>query len=117
TLDLSEQMPLAIDIAQNGGVISEYSPEEISRPDNLSNTNRLLSGLSHAVVFTELYSDSNQTLDLLSFCHDIGKLAFLMVDPQYGALSDETTLATASRQGLITIVGFDKIDNIIKALV
>ena len=116
-LDLSEQMPLAIDIAQKGGVITEYPPDVAPHTDNLSATNRLLVGLSHAVVLTEFYNDSSHTHDLLSFCGDIGKLVFIMVDPEHGALSDETALETASKYGIVPIVGFDQVGSIIKALV
>ncbi|MBU8933658.1 MAG: DNA-protecting protein DprA [candidate division Zixibacteria bacterium] len=116
-LDLTEQTPLAVDIAQEGGLIAEYAPDVEQDPDHLKEVNRLLVGLSQAVVVTEFYNDSHSTKDTLSFCHDIGKLVFLMVDPKHGALSDETALATANEYGAVPIVGLDQVDNIIKALV
>jgi len=108
-LDLTEQTPLAVDIAQEGGLISEYAPDVKPNPDHLKEVNRLLVGLTQAVVVTEFYNDSHRTKDLLSFCNDVGKLVFLMVDPEHGALSDEAALATANECGAVPIVGFDNV--------
>ena len=116
-IDSSEQMPLAIDIAQDGGVITEYSPEQKMDSTNTQESNRLLVGLTNAVVITEYYKDSKHILDILSFCNQIGKMVFLLVDPEKGALSDEKALDIGKQNGLIPMVGFDQIDNIIKALV
>ncbi|MDZ4723901.1 MAG: DNA-processing protein DprA [candidate division Zixibacteria bacterium] len=110
-------MPLAIDIALTGGVISEYSPERQVSEETIFDSNRLLVGLSQAVVITEVYSDSKRVHDIIEFCNDIGKLAFIFIDPRYGALADETSLAKALSNGLIPIEGYDKVDNIIKVLV
>ncbi len=113
----SEHMPLAIDVAQSGGVISEYPPEQIYTAESFKFSNRLLVGLAQAVVVTELYRDSTRTLDLLSFCRQIGKLAFIMVDPERGVLADEESLAEAVSCGAIPLTGLEKTDDIIKALV
>ena len=116
-IDLVEQMPLAIDITRAGGVLSECPPE--TEPDKKSYqvSNRVLVGLAQAVVVTEVYSSSKATLDLLSSCNETGKLAFVLIDPKHGALSDESSLSEAARCGAIPIVGLDKIDDIIKSLV
>ena len=116
-IDSSEQMPIAIDIAQEGGVLTEYSPEHKRVKASLQESNRLLVGLTNAVIITQFYKDSKRILDILSFCNQIGKMVFLMVDPKYGALSDEEALAIGVKNGLIPMVGFDQVDNIIKALV
>lgn len=113
----SEFMPLAIDIVQSGGMVSEYAPEEKMSGDNMAQANRLVVGLSQAVVVTELYHDSHRTLDLLKFCSQIGKLLFLMVNPEWGALSDEQSLQRATEWGAIPIQGYDHIDDIINSLV
>jgi DNA processing protein len=113
----SELMPLAIDIVQSGGMVSEYAPEEKMSGDNMAQANRLVVGLSQAVVVTELYHDSHRTLDLLKFCNQIGKLLFLMVNPEWGALADEPGLRHATEWGAIPIEGHDHIDDIINALV
>ncbi len=117
TIDASEQMPLAIDIAQDGGVITEYSPEQTKDSTNVQESNRLLVGLTNAVVITQYYNDSKRILDILSFCNQIGKMVFFLIDPEHGALSDEEALKIGSENGLIPMVGFDQVDNIIKALV
>jgi DNA processing protein len=113
----SEHIPLAIDVAQSGGVISEYPPEQTYTTESFKTSNRLLAGLAQAVVITELYHDSTRTLDLLSFCRQIGKLAFIMIDPERGALADEGSLAEAVSCGAIPLAGLGKIGDIIKALV
>lgn len=113
----SDLMPLAIDIVQSGGMASEYAPEEKMSGDNMVQANRLVVGLSQAVVVTEFYHDSHRTLDLLKFCSEIGKLLFLMVNPEWGALSDEQSLQQAAEWGAIPIEGYDHIDDIINSLV
>ena len=117
SIDVAEGVPLAIDIIANGGVISEYPPEEKRQPDALEDSNRLLVGLSHGVVVTEMYSDSTKALDLLSFCNQIGKLSFFLVDPDQGPLSDEQALEEALRCGAIPMVGLNQTDTIIRSLV
>jgi DNA processing protein len=117
TLAESESLPLAIDIAQQGGVISEYPPDEVASPARRKEANRLIVGLADAVVVTELYRGSERTLDILSFCRMIGKLAFIVIDPNLGALADETSLAEAVDCGAIPIKGPDRADDIIRSLV
>lgn len=116
-LTADDSMPLAIDIVQKGGLISEYPPDEKAAPENYMEANRIMAGLSRAVVVTELYFDSLRTLDLLKFCNMIGKLAFILIDEEYGALADEESLALAVEYGAIPMVGYNKIEDIIKALV
>ncbi len=116
-IETTEQMPLAIDIVQTGGIISEYAPSQAYTSSHRSSTNRLLVGFSNAVVVTELYQNSERILDLLSFCRDIGKLAFLMVEPKHGALSETKTLDIISDYGVIPIVGLEHVNDIINALV
>ncbi len=112
-----EHMPLAIDIVQSGGVISEYPPEQVHTSESFISSNRILVGLAQAVVITEMYHDSTRTLDLLSFCKQIGKLTFFMVDPERGALADKESLAQSVSCGAIPLVGLNKTDDIVKALV
>jgi DNA processing protein len=112
----SDMVPLAIDIAETGGVISEYRPDQAGARETVEESNRLLVGLSQGVVVTEFYKDSPRTLDLLSFCRMIGKLAFVMVDPEKGAFADEESLSKASEYGVIPIEGYEKVDDIMKSL-
>ena len=110
-------MPLAIDIVENGGVISEYLPDKEPSKATMEASNRLLVGISQAVVVTEFYAGSTYTLDLLAFCNMIGKMVFIVIDPEMGALTDEGSLAKALAYGAIPIEGFDHVDDIIRSLV
>jgi len=116
-VDQTEGIPVAVDIVQSGGVISEYAPDVVTGPKSLAEANRLIVGLARAVVVTEVYAQSERTLDLLHACHDIGKLTFLMVDSGHGALADVVSLAKAHEYGAIPIEGLDKIEDIVKSLV
>ncbi len=114
---ITSDMPVAIDIVQNGGVISEYPPENKFLQENIAQSNRLLVGLSQAVVVTEAYEDSGRILDLLQFCEDVGKLVFFMIDPEFGAFADELSLKQALECGAVPIKGYDGVQDIIKSLV
>jgi DNA processing protein len=116
-VDQQEAMPVAIDIIQTGGVISEYAPEVEAHEMFIPQANRLVVGLAQAVVITELYDSSTRSLDLLRTCRDVGKLTFFMVDPELGALADETSLGLVAECGAIPIEGFDRVGDIIKSLV
>ncbi|MFZ5979740.1 MAG: DNA-processing protein DprA [Candidatus Zixiibacteriota bacterium] len=117
SLAADDSMPLAIDIVKTGGIISEYPPDTKPTPDSYLQANRLLVGLVQAVVVTELYRESFRTMDLLNFCSMIGKLVFFMVDPATGAFADEESLSRAIDFGALPMVGYDKVTDIIKALV
>ncbi len=116
-IDATEEIPLAIDIIQSGGILSEYPPEKHLERDSYQAANRLLAGLVQAVVITEVYKGSNRTWDLLSCCSQIGKMAFVLIDPRHGAHADKESLDRAVSCGAILMVGLDKIDDIIKSLV
>jgi len=116
-IDSTEQMPIAIDAVQAGGVITEYPPERKFSEENYRESNRLLAALGHAVVVTELYDGSREILDLVMFCSQIGKMVFLMVDPTHGPLSDPGTLDKLTEYGVIPMVGLDQVNKIIAALV
>lgn len=110
-------VPLAIDVVQNGGLISEARPEESEPPHGPAATNRLIVGLAQAVVITAIYADSLVASDVVSFCHDIGKLLFLYVDPEIGPLVDETAYAHIVSKGGIVLDDGDALDTIVAALV
>lgn len=113
----SEVMALAIDVAAQGGIITEYFPDAKADPAFVGQSNRIMVGMANAVVFTELYADSKRALDALEFCDQTGKLVFLFVDPEFGALSDEDTLAQAIDNGAIPMRGYQTVPDMIKALV
>jgi len=116
-IEATEQMPLAIDIVQTGGIISEYNPNQAYDQSHQEAANRLLVGITNAVVVTEFYQNSERILDLLSFCRDIGKLVFMMVDPKHGTLSDKASLDKVTDYGVIPIIGLERTSDIIKSLV
>jgi DNA processing protein len=116
-IDRAEGVPVAIDIVQSGGVISEYAPETETGEDRDRETNRLIVGMVQAVVVVEACADSGQVLDLLQACRDVGKIVFFMIDPEHGALADETSLTKAVNCGAIPIEGFERIGDIVKSLV
>ena len=109
--------PLAIDIIVGGGLLSEYPPQQEYQRDNYRSSNRIIAALSQAVVVTELYKDSNKALDLLKCCSQIGKLAFILIDPRHGALTDKEGFDQAVTYGAIPMVGLNKVDDIIQSLV
>ena len=111
------KMPLAIDIVQKGGVISEYAPDVDPEDKHVGEVNRMVVGFSQAVVVTECYGDSVRTLDLLEFCHEIGKMVFVVIDPSRGKSADETSLQRALDCGAILLEGAERADDIIKSLV
>lgn len=116
-LDAETDMPVAIDLVRSGGVISEYAPDVKFGKTNYKEANRIIVGLSQAVVITEIYEDSKQTHDILKFCHQIGKLVFFSVESENGAFSDEKSLAKIAKYGAIPMVGLKKVDDIIASLV
>ena len=112
-----DNISLAIDIVKQGGLITEYVPETEFQFNNIFHSNRIIAGISQAVVITEIYSDSDSTLDLLKCCGEIGKMVFILIDPKAGAKTDETSLNKAVLCGAIPLVGLDKIDDIVKSMV
>lgn len=110
-------MPLAIDLVRQGGVISEYAPDEAEADGTVGQSNRLIVGMAQAVVVTEMYQTSERIHDLVQFCAEIGKLVFFMIDPDRGALSDEQSLQKALDCGAVPIKGLDRVGDIVSALV
>ena len=116
-IDSETDMPVAIDLVRSGGVLSEYAPDVKFGKTNYKESNRIIAGLSQAVVITEIYENSKHVHDLLKFCHQIGKLVFFSVESENGALSDEKSLTKIARHGAIPMVGLKKVDDIIASLV
>lgn len=112
-----DSMPLAIEIARSGGIIAEHPPEHEPTDDGFEASNRLIVGLSQAIMVTEVYAHSERVHDLMLCCKEVGKMLFVMADPEYGALSDEESLRKAGEQGAIPLKGFENIDEVIRSLV
>lgn len=112
-----ENKPLAIDIVQAGALISEHAYGKKYKSNNYKASNRLIAAMSQAVIVTEFFDDSKRILDLLKCCSEIGKMVFILINPKYGALTDNTSFDKAATYGAIAMVGLDKVDDIIKSLV
>ncbi len=112
-----DSVSLAIDIIKNGCILSEYAPDAKFSDENYKESNRLIASIAQAVVITEIYNNSEKVLDLLRCCNEIGKLCFIIIDPESGALTDEESLNKAVTLGAIPMVGLEKIDDIIVSLV
>jgi DNA processing protein len=113
----TDHAALAVDIALTGGLVTEYEPDTRWRANNHRNTNRLLGGITNAVIITECYETSRELIDLLVACGELGKLVFVVVDPRLGVLADEYSLDKAQSNGAIVMVGMDKINDIVQSLV
>ena len=111
-----ENRPIAVDIAQTGGLITEFTEEIEFSTEYFLSANRLLAAISQAVIITEFYKDDSFVYDLLEVCSQIGKMAFILIDPKY-TLVDTESLNHAVKCGAIPMVGLDKLDDIIHSLV
>ena len=112
-----ENRPLAIDIVNGGALLTESPPDKKYELASYHKSNRIVAAMAQAVILTQFYKDSAITMDLLECCMQIGKLVFVIIDPKHGALSDQEALNKAVQFGAIPLVGLEKIDDIIKALV
>ncbi len=111
-----ENRPIAVDIVQTGGLITEFTEGREFSNENTKSSNRLLIGISQAVIITEFYKDDLFVYDLLDCCSQIGKMVFILIDPKY-SLVDTDSLNHAVKCGAVPMVGLDKLDDIIKSLV
>lgn len=112
-----DSMPLAIEIARSGGIISEHPPEQEKIDEGYQASNRLIVGMSLAIFVTELYAHSERVHDLMLFCNEIGKQLFVMADPEEGAFGDEESLHKAVQQGAVALAGVENLDDVIRSLV
>ena len=112
-----ENRPLAIDIVSSGGLITEFPPNMKFDQKKYKASNRLIAGISQALILTEFYKEDEITLDLLECCLQIGKMVFVIIDPKFGGLTDKSSLDRAVSCGAIPMVGLEKIDDIVKSLV
>ncbi len=85
----TENDAMTKEIVENGGLISEYVPGTQASAGHLINRNRLIVGLSQAVVIGEVSDESVGTLDAAQCCHELGKLLFAIIgdkNPHYEKL-------------------------------
>ena len=112
-----ENRPLAIEMTQNGALISEYPPEAEYNAGRILARNRLTVGLSQAVVVGELFGNSSGTLDTVTFCHELGKLMFIMIDGCEQSGKDNIGVDKVLALGAIPLTLNTGIDIILKSLV
>lgn len=113
----SAEQTVADDIVKTGGLITEIAPDSPQVGDSHEEANRIVTGIAQAVVVTEFNGKSTHTLDLLKSCNQIGQLAFVLIDPRHGALADHDALNRAVSFGALPMVGMDKVEHIVEALV
>jgi DNA processing protein len=107
----SENAELATQLLNRGGLISEYVPNAPVSAGRLLARNRLIVGLSQAVVIGEVSAESVGTLDAALCCHQLGKLLFVVIgekNPHYEKLA---------QYGAIPLTSIDDSDMILKSLV
>jgi DNA processing protein len=113
----AENRPLAVEMEQSGGLISEYPPEAgYSASRNIAR-NRLTVGLSQAVVIGQALEESKGTLDSAKFCHEIGKLLFIILDRDNIEKDGHAGIEKALNLGAIPISMIDGAEIIAKSLV
>nr|MBN2276565.1 DNA-protecting protein DprA [candidate division Zixibacteria bacterium] len=112
-----ENKALAEEIIKHGSVISEYSPESKIIPGRLKARNRLVAGLSQSVVIGEVMADSNGTLDTATFCHELGKLMFIMLDGCERPERDNSSVKKIIALGAIPFHLDSGVDLIVKSMV
>lgn len=107
----AENESLAREICERGCLLSEYLPDTRVSSGRLMSRNRLIVGLSHAVVVGEVSTESVGTLDTALCCHELGKLLFLIIgqhNPHYAKLIGH---------GAIPLTNIDDYKMVFRALV
>ncbi len=108
---------LAGEILKEGGIISEYPPDAGYSVGGLMARNRLIVGLSQAVVIGEVMADSSGTLDSATFCNELGKIMFILIDGCERPGRDNSAVEKILAMGGIPFNLSGGIEMIIKALV
>jgi DNA processing protein len=107
----AENQSLAKIITKTGGLVSENLPDTPVNAGRLLGRNRLIVGLSRAVIVGEVAANSVGTLDAAQCCHELGKLLFVLVGeraPHYDRLCD---------YGAIPLTSPEDVELVLKALV
>jgi DNA processing protein len=112
-----ENRPLASQIIKKGGLISEYPPDTGYADSQLIARNRLTVGLSQAVVIGEIFGDSKGTLDTASFCRQLGKIMFVLIDASGASERDLNGIEKVLNMGAIPVRPEKAAEMILKALV
>jgi len=106
-----ENEGLAKEISHLGGLLSEYLPDTPVNAGRLLGRNRLIVGLSQAVVVGEISATSVGTLDAALCCRQLGKLLFVVVG------DNNPHLDKLIEDGAIPLTHIDEYQMIVNALV
>ncbi|MCP4704843.1 MAG: DNA-processing protein DprA [candidate division Zixibacteria bacterium] len=112
-----ENIPLSIEMVEKGGLISEYSPDTKNSPGLNMSRNRLIVGLSNAVIIGEIFGDSSGTLDSAKCCVELGKLMFILIDGCEREGKDNKGVEKVLEMGAIPITLENAVEIITKSLV
>jgi len=112
-----ENRPLSNELIANGGLISEYAPDTKSSPGLNMARNRLIVGLSQAVIIGEILGDSAGTLDSATCCSQLGKIMFVLIDGCDMPGKDNKGVEKVISLGAIPITLDDAIEKITMSLV
>jgi DNA processing protein len=107
----AENQLLTREIIRDGGLLSEYLPDTPAAAGQFISRNRLIVGLSHAVVIGEVSPESVGTLDAARCCHELGKLLFVLVGKQNPHLDE------LIGYGAIPLASIEEYTTVIKVMV
>ncbi len=107
----SENETLCREIVEKGGLISEYLPDTPASAGRLMSRNRLIVGLSQAVIIGEVSPDSVGTLDAALCCHQLGKLLFTVIG------KNNTHYEKLAEYGAIPLTHINEYKMIVKSLI
>ncbi len=106
----SENIQLAQDIARHGLILTEYPPGTPPIETNFPGRNRIISGMSIAVIVTEASLNSG-TMITVSHALDQGREVFAVPGPIFSMMSQGTNRLIKQGGNMV-----DTIDNLIKEL-
>ncbi len=104
-----EHGELAGQIAENGAVISEYRPDTSVSVGRLMARNRLVVGLSDAVLIVQVHESSTGTMDAAHRCYEQGKPLYVLERdhiPQIGALKSCGAVLVNDMTGISLILDY-----------
>ena len=107
----AENEALTGEIIKKGGLLSEHLPDTPVSAGRMISRNRLIVGLSDAVVIGEVSPESVGTLDTALCCQQVGKLMFVII----GEFNHHVEKLT--EYGAVPLNGVDDNKLIFKALV
>ncbi|HSG98716.1 MAG TPA: DNA-processing protein DprA [candidate division Zixibacteria bacterium] len=111
-----ENQTLAAQVAARGAVISEAAPDAPPTAEAILEANRLIVGLSRAVVVGEILLESMGALDVVHSCVESGKILFALVPSERQAL-DQAALERIVALGAIPVRFPEDFDTIVTCLV